>query len=142
MSTEDQGKSILSRRKFLRGMRWAPVAFLPAALRASPFGRLPAVADRDGNLPFQVADVRLKPHYPSQSPLDDVLRLVVPGSDEFVTEKYAFEISQVLREWGAALRGKLQASAAEKFLDPAVEGTRLNRKKELVVRAGFGPGVL
>jgi len=123
-------------------MRWAPVVFLPASLRASPFGRLPVAADRDGCVPFQVADVRLKPHYPSQSPLDDVLRLVVPGSDEFVTEKYAFEIARALRGWSTALRGKLQASAAEKFLDPAVEGTWLSRKKEVVVRAGFGPGVL
>ena len=36
----------------------------------------------------------LTPHYPAKSPLDDVFRLVAPGSDEFVTEKVCFEIRQ------------------------------------------------
>ena len=119
-------------------MRWSPVAFLPASLRASPLGWLPSFVPGDGNIPFHLADVRLTPHYPAQSPLDDVLRLVVPGSDEFVTEKYAMEISRLLNEWSSALRSKVQASVAERFLDPALDGTRLSQKKDVVVRAGFG----
>src|SRR5437868_11819415 len=123
-------------------MRWSPVAFLPASLRASPLGWLPSFVPGDGNIPFHLADVRLTPHYPAQSPLDDVLRLVVPGSDEFVTEKYAMEISRLLNEWSSALRSKVQASVAERFLDPALDGARLSQKKDVVVRAGFGPEVL
>src|SRR5207237_4909143 len=83
----------------------------------------------------------LTPHYPAKSPLDDVLRLLVPGSDEFVSEKYAFEIGLELRDWSVALRNGL-ANAAEKFLDPAVQGARLSAAKDVVVRSGFGLEVL
>src|SRR5205814_125916 len=91
-----------------------------------------------GNIPFHLADVRLTPHYPAKSPLDDVLRLLVPGSDEFVSEKYALEIGLELRDWSAALRNGLGANAVEKFLDPAVQGARLSAAKDVVVRSGFG----
>lgn len=122
-------------------MRWAPVAFLPAPFHAWPY-EVPFVGAGHGNIPFRLADVRLTPHYPAKSPLDDVLRLLMPGSDKFVTEKYAFEIGLELREWSVALRNGLQANAAEKFVDPALEGARLNAAKDVVVRAGFGLEVL
>jgi Flp pilus assembly protein TadD/peroxiredoxin len=142
MSFEDGEKSIVSRRTFLRRMRWAPTAFLPAPFYALPHGRLFAAGASHGNIPFHLADVRLTPHYPAKSPLDEVLRLLAPGSDEFVTEKHAWEIGVALHEWSVALRNGLQASAAEKFLDPALEGARLNAAKDVVVRAGFGLEVL
>ena len=122
-------------------MRWAPVAFLPAALHALPYGVAVSGAGH-GNIPFHLADVRLTPHYPAKSPLDDVLRLLVPGSDEFVSEKYALEIGLELRDWSAALRNGLGANAVEKFLDPAVQGARLSAAKDVVVRSGFGLEVL
>src|SRR6185369_13227058 len=137
MTLEDKETSIVSRRTFLRRMRWAPVAFLPAPFHAWPY-EVPFVGAGHGNIPFRLADVRLTPHYPAKSPLDDVLRLLMPGSDKFVTEKYAFEIGLELREWSVALRNGLQANAAEKFVDPALEGARLNAAKDVVVRAGFG----
>ena len=111
-------------------MRWRRWHSLPAPLNALPYGVSVAGAGH-GNIPFHLADVRLTPHYPAKSPLDDVLRLLVPGSDEFVTEKYAFEIGLTLREWGVALRNGLQANAAGKFLDPAIKGARLNPAKDL-----------
>src|SRR4051794_36080371 len=76
-----------SRRRFLRGMRWVPVLFLPAPMHAVEFC---AASAKPGAAipPFSFADVRLTPHYPAKSPLDEVLRLVVPGTDEYVTEKY------------------------------------------------------
>src|SRR5438552_18744000 len=138
---QDKETSIVSRRTFLRRMRWAPVAFLPAALHALPYGVAVSGAGH-GNIPFHLADVRLTPHYPAKSPLDDVLRLLVPGSDEFVSEKYALEIGLELRDWSAALRNGLGANAVEKFLDPAVQGARLGAAKEVVVRSGFGLEVL
>src|ERR1700736_1632814 len=83
----------ISRRALLRGMRWAPMLFVPAPMRALPFGaKFTAPPRAISSFPF--ADLRLTPHYPAKSPLDDVLRLVAPGSDEFVGEKYAFEIAQ------------------------------------------------
>ena len=89
-------------------MRWAPALFYPSPLRPSalpgdPFQSLFAGLSEqhnslaDSSLPF--TDSRLTPHYPAKSPLDDVLRLVTPGSDEFVTEKYAAEINSLLDEW-------------------------------------------
>ena len=39
------------------------------------------------------------PAIQAKSPLEDVLRLVPPGSDEYVTERYAFEIQPLLKQW-------------------------------------------
>ncbi len=103
-------------------MRWAPVLFLPAPVFGTPFrSYFPALpADSSSSFPF--ADSRLTPHYPAKSPLDDVLRLVLPGSDEYVTEKYAFEITQLLAEWSAAITATPPASALlAKFLHGSVE---------------------
>ena len=142
MTFRDEGKSIVSRRTFLRGLGWAPVAFLPAPLRLPV--RVPSVASAvPANVSFPLADVRLTPHYPAKSPLDDVLRQVTPGSDEFVTEKYALEIGRILRPWADALRrGGFAERVAEKFLDVSVEGARLAGAKETAVRSGFGLEVL
>jgi hypothetical protein len=78
-----------SRRAFLKTMGWAPMALRPAPF----FGSLPLSGSpeqtRIDQPPFPFADVRLSPHYPAQSPLADVLRLVAPGSDEYTTEKYS-----------------------------------------------------
>lgn len=43
--------------------------------------------------------IAINPHYPAKSPLDDVLCYVTPDSDEYVTEKYAAEIVQLLQLW-------------------------------------------
>jgi tetratricopeptide (TPR) repeat protein len=45
----------------------------------------------------------VEPHYRNARPLDAVLEKVRPGSDEFVSEKYAFEIEAILARWSAAL---------------------------------------
>ena len=72
--------------------------FLPAPLFTSRFDRWPSgTPSEQPTLPFY--PYRFTPHYPAKSPLDDILRLVVPGSDEFKAEKYAFEIKQVLDTW-------------------------------------------
>ncbi len=128
----------ISRRTFLRGMRWAPVLFVPAPMRALPFGAKGAAPPRA--IPFfPFADFRLTPHYPAKSPLDDVLRLVTPGSDEFVTEKYAFEIERLLNDWGQALKAAPPAlSALANFLDASLEGTSLASSQENSVRSGSG----
>ncbi len=93
-----------SRRTFLKQMRWAPVLFLPAPLYTSAFRPLLAETPGDRKPVFDFADFRVTPHYPAKSPLDDVLRKVIPGTDEYVTEKYAFEIMRLLDEWSRALK--------------------------------------
>ena len=62
---------------------------------------LPAKAD---DPTFAFADIRLRPHYPARSPLAEILRLVAPGSDQYVVEKYAVEIESVLAKWGQAIK--------------------------------------
>src|SRR5207245_1536246 len=89
------------------------------------------------SLPF--ADFRLTPHYPAKLPLDDLLRQVVPGGDEYVTEKYAFEIHQLLDEWGRGLKVATPALAVlGKFLDDSIEATPLLPTQENSVRLGRG----
>jgi Flp pilus assembly protein TadD/peroxiredoxin len=132
----------ISRRNFLRGMRWAPILFVPAPLRALPFGSKLAAPPRA--IPFfPFADFRFTPHYPAKSPLDDVLRLVRPGADEFVTEKYAFEIARLLNNWSQALKVAPPAlSALAGFLDASLEATPLTPSEESRVRSGGGIEVM
>jgi tetratricopeptide (TPR) repeat protein/peroxiredoxin len=84
-------------------------------------------------------DFRLTAHDPAKSPLDDLLHQVTPGSDEFTNEKHAFEITQILREWSAALT---TARAATHFLadmvDVAIEATPVNSAQDSPLRAA-GP---
>lgn len=115
----------------------------PLFLRPAPFfgssilfgGHRPPAAENPA-LPF--SDVRLTPHYPEQSPLADIFRLVAPGSDEYITEKYAFEIQSLLREWGRGLQASSRdLSALAKFVDPLIEASSL-LARETQVRSGYG----
>jgi Tfp pilus assembly protein PilF/peroxiredoxin len=143
MAKRKSGNHVVSRRKFLQGMRWAPVLFLPAPIHASNFHPLVSLFSFDGRKSsFPFADSRLTPHYPSKSPLDDVLRLVAPGSDEFVTEKCASEIGRLLDEWSRALRTSAPAlEAVGGFLDPAIESGVLSSGEEKTVRSENGLGI-
>ncbi|HEX6772465.1 MAG TPA: CRTAC1 family protein, partial [Acidobacteriaceae bacterium] len=84
----------------------------------------PEISDRD--LPLHVSDVRLVPHYPKQSALEEVLRLVPPGSDQYVTEGYAFSIQTALDRWSDALRASARDHATlAAMLDPAIHAASL-----------------
>jgi tetratricopeptide (TPR) repeat protein/peroxiredoxin len=64
-------------------------------------------------------DSRLHPGYRSQTPLDALLLKIQPGHDDFVTEKYAAQISAILAEWSASLLQSMQElHAIEKVLAP------------------------
>ena len=92
------------------------------------------------SLPF--ADFRLTPHYPAKSPLDDLLRYVEPGSDEYVTEKYAAEIARHLEEWGQELRsGPSPLNVLAKFLDASLKAASLVPAQEKKLRSGDGVDV-
>src|SRR5260370_12175166 len=99
MSHYKDENQFLSRRRLLKSIGLAPMLFCPAPFRASSF-----LFESWETLPrepsdFSFADIRLTPHYPARSPLEDVLRLVAPGADEYVTERYAFEIGSRLNQW-------------------------------------------
>src|SRR5215469_1387386 len=98
---EEQGSS---RRTFVKQLAWAPLLFLPAAFEGALLGarmrEMPAV--RIPHFPF--ADTLFVPHYPEKSPLDALLGLCVPGTDEYRAEGYAAQISSLLAAWSEELR--------------------------------------
>ena len=129
----------LSRRALLKSMGLAPLILRPAPFFGSSFvfGEAKAVPSASPEFPF--ADIRLKPHYPAQSPLADVLRLVPPGSDEYITEKYAFEIQSALNAWSRSLKESVNDhSGLAKFLDNTIQASSLVPAKETGVRSGGG----
>ena len=113
--------------------------FCPTPFHASSFLFEPSNTLPRGPSDFSFADIHLAPHYPAKSPLEDILRLVAPGSDEYVTEKYAFEIGSQLNEWSQALVASAHdLSALASSLDSSVEGSRLAVAKETTLRSGDG----
>lgn len=144
MNSRDRNKhKMLSRRAVLKGMSLAPMAFRAAPFFGFPF--LPRLAANftDQAAAFPFADVRLSPHYPAKSPLADALRLVAPGSDGYLTEKYAFEIETILKQWSQALCASARGvSAAADWLGPAIDATAFSRATEVAVRNGFGIDVV
>jgi Flp pilus assembly protein TadD/peroxiredoxin len=129
----------LSRRALLKGLGLTPLLLRPSPLHGYSllFDAPSVLPDREAA--FHFSDVRLKPRYPVKSPLEDVLRLVAPGSDEYVTEKYAFEIEAVLDQWSAALKRSVRdVSALGQSLDASLEGCTLASAREASVRSGYG----
>jgi Flp pilus assembly protein TadD/peroxiredoxin len=122
-------------------MGWAPVLFLPAPVM-NPFLRsgLPRIGvARALRYPFAGAhaDSRFTPHYPSNSPLDAVVRLAAPGTDEYVTEGYAFELAARLEEWSQHLKLDSRATAIPtKFVESSIQSTSLTPIRESPLRPG------
>lgn len=124
----------LSRRQLLKAFGVAPLIFRPAPFYGSAlFGPL----STDPHADFPLTDFRLTPRYPAKSPLADVLRLVEPGLDEFITEKYAAEIDLLLKSWGRSMTGpKGTPDAIAKLLAPHFQGSALTATKEIELRSG------
>jgi tetratricopeptide (TPR) repeat protein/peroxiredoxin len=75
--------------------------------------------------------------------LADVLRLVAPGSDEYLTERYAVEIESLFKQWGQDLKASPNNhSALARALDTSIEATSLVAVKETTVRSAHGINVL
>jgi tetratricopeptide (TPR) repeat protein len=117
----------------------APIALRPAPFfGASPLFGSPEQSRID-RPPFPFADVRLSPHYPAESPLADILRLVAPGSDEYITEKYAFEIESLLNQWGRALLSSPHDHRLlSEWLDSSIQAASFSVAKETKLRSSFG----
>jgi Flp pilus assembly protein TadD len=136
MAGHKNKRRTLSRRTFLKGMQWTPAVFLPARLCAWPF-RLPLGGSLIRASSVPLTDFRLTPHYPEKPPLDDVLRLVVPGSDEYVTEGYASELMALLEGWSQHLTAETPATATmSMFVDASIQSTALIPIRESTLRAG------
>jgi tetratricopeptide (TPR) repeat protein len=134
----NQGTSF-SRRALLKSLGWAPILFRPSALFGSAAFSASTSTPAGDPSALAFSDVRLTPHYPLESPLADIFRRVPPGSDEYITEKYAFEIEDLLRRWGAALIASPQAlrSAAD-FLSPALQASSFTPAQRTKIRSSFG----
>lgn len=132
---------LLSRRTFLKNLGWSPVLFRPAAL----FGSAAFSAARvfsENSTPLAFSDVRLAPHYSVESPLADVLRRVAPGSDEYVTEKYAVEIEAILHRWGRDLiQSPRNLRSLADFLSPSLQAISFTPTKRTKIRSSFGVDV-
>src|SRR5882757_5149707 len=152
MPRHSRDNHTLSRRTLLKGLGVAPLLLRPSPLHGYSLLFGPAGAFNGQDSPFSFSDIRLAPRYPTKSPLEDILRLVLPGSDEYVNEKYAFEIESVLDRWSVALRKSAHDdSALANVLDEALEASSLIPGKETtlrneygitVVRREFGAGVV
>jgi tetratricopeptide (TPR) repeat protein len=135
MARDSDVLAYLSRRAFLRALSWAPTLFL-----AAPFQGLP-IADVLGRQPsfLPLAESRLIPRYPSKAPLDDLLRLVAPDLDEYPTEKYAFDLMEILKAWSADLRGLPPShERIRPFLAPSMAATPLDPMSEASLRSYAG----
>jgi tetratricopeptide (TPR) repeat protein len=125
----------ISRRSVLKSLSFAPLFLRSAAI--SPF----CLAQNSNHhaVEFPLTDPRLSPHYPSRSPLADILELTSPGSDEFPLEKFATEIESLLNRWGAALRNSIgQFIEIAPYLDQQLEASDIDSPSETPIRSGFG----
>ena len=124
-----------SRRNFLiRCCQGLSAAFLPAGLRrlGLPFFDQPA-----GGTTLAATDFHFHPHYRSPTTLDATLLKAKAGLDEFITEKYADQIADVLAKWTTALlRSAGDASLIEGSLGPGFLGASLLPEESRVVRPG------
>src|SRR5579864_7263225 len=137
MPLHDRERYSISRRIFLKRMAWAPVLFAPADLIVrAPLLWLPGItSEKPAAVPSP--DDRLTSHYPSQSPLDEVLRLAKPGSDEYVVEGYVFEIMSLLERWSSEIKASPPGLAILKiFIDSSIQSNASVPIRETALRPG------
>ncbi len=105
----------------------------------SPLGSIFSTSQDASIAHFPFSEYRFTPHYPVQAPLEALFHQILPGSDEYVLEKYAFDISQLLNQWGEALRAAPPALAVlAKLAADSLETTPLVPNKEIKVRNANG----
>jgi tetratricopeptide (TPR) repeat protein len=138
--------SSISRRAFLRSAGWAPALLLAAPLRGlSLLGwQLQKAARHPGRAPYFVSDARLSPHYPNRPPLEDLLRQVAPGMDEYVTERYAAELTEIPSVWSRSLKSSPRdvSKIFGSFVSSSIEATLMHAGQEIVVSSRNGVEVL
>jgi tetratricopeptide (TPR) repeat protein/peroxiredoxin len=139
MSDQTDEKSQLSRRELLKSVGLVPFLLRPAPLWGASLLFKSSPDPSSPNPSFSYAAVRFKPHYPTNSSLADILRLVAPGSDDYSTEKYAFEIEALLKQWSQSLSESVRnLSQVSNVLFPELEASSLKPIKVALLRSGFG----
>ncbi|MBI3477511.1 MAG: VCBS repeat-containing protein [Acidobacteria bacterium] len=108
---------------------------MPASLRGLAFPSV-NLAITSGALSTE-GDYHLHPHYRSPTSLDATLLKAKAGLDEFITEKYAYEISAILAGWSASLlRSSQDVSAIAGRLAPGFLGASLQPLESRQLRPG------
>jgi tetratricopeptide (TPR) repeat protein len=126
----------LRRRDFLVGCcQSATVAFLPAKVRG--FG-LTSLSESDpGTKGASGQEYHLHPHYRRARPIDAVLLKSQASLDDFVSEKYADEITALLSGWTAGLlKSPQNLSVMDDSLAPDFRGVPLRPLESRIVRPG------
>ncbi|WP_047495514.1 FG-GAP-like repeat-containing protein [Terriglobus sp. TAA 43] len=134
MALPPTGFQQLSRRSLLKGL-----GLTPLLLRASPLiGEWKSTLSQASSPPpLSLVDLRYDPSYPARSPLEDVLRRLRPGSDEFVTEGYAHEIGLILDSWTVCLKERDFARLRTSFHD-SLEASSFVPTREVALRQEGG----
>ena len=122
--------------------RGATLALLPPGLRDLAF----SLESQGALIP---SEFHLRPHYRAQRPLDALLLKTKPGLDNFVTEKYAEQITTILADWTSGLLQSphdirpIEKSFAANFIGSSLRptGSRLQRSDLVEVhRQTFAAG--
>jgi tetratricopeptide (TPR) repeat protein len=125
----------LRRRDFLiRFSQTTGAALVPARL----WGFGPRVFDRPERAaqPAASAGLYLHPHYRSERPLDATLLKVDAALDQFISEKYADQLSAALSEWSASLlQSPHEISAIARSLAPSFSGMSPRPSESRTVRS-------
>jgi tetratricopeptide (TPR) repeat protein len=122
------------RRNFLiRCCQGAWAALIPAGLRGLAFPR-----SFDSQTAFSSeAALHLHPHYRAQRPLDATLLKTQAGLDDFISEKYADQITAILAQWSSGLlQSPQQVQAVEKILTTNFSGSSFQPLESRPVRSG------
>lgn len=130
MAVPPNGFQQLSRRSLLKGMGLTPL-FLRASPLAAEWSLFAGVPS--GATPPEIKDYRFEPQYPARSPLEDVLRRVRPGTDEFITEGYAHEIGIILGFWPSYLKQR-EFERLRPFFDASLQVGSFIPSQEVVLR--------
>jgi len=118
----------LDRRDFLLRSSQA----LSASIIAPHLRGLPIFDQSQTSVPSQF---HLHPNYRMPSPLDSLLIQTEPGHDEFIEEKYAFEISKILGQWTKSLlRDPQDVSTIGRALDPDFKSSPLRPSASGLIR--------
>ncbi len=135
MSASHKPELKISRRTLLKQLRWAPVLFLPAKLAGLPF---PAIERNARGSDCDLHDLHLTPHYATKPPIEELFVQLLPGADEFISEKYAAEIEQVLAAWSRELKASRTSSILGKSFGRQVEAISFSPVRDSVVRSTYG----
>ena len=122
----------LPRRNFLiRCCQGAGATLIPASLRGFAFPL------ESRNALSSNPEFHLHPHYRAQRPLDATLLKTQAGLDDFITEKYADQISAILAAWSwGLLQSPQEVQAVEKALTSNFSGSAFTPLESRLLRSG------